>query len=141
MTTKVVPIYLQHPVHQEQEEDTNTNPRKLLLKSPYSLQFCNTVDDTPTKGRNTSRAFKLLLVFFHWNTRDISHSRFVGKTRAINVTYIPTEKARRDLNAREFVFLPPQQDISLPLSQNKPSETATFNDTEVFVTEDPPVTP
>ena len=46
---------------------------------------------------------------FHWNiwnTRDNSRSRFAGETRATNVTCIPMEKARRDLNASDAVLLP-----------------------------------
>ena len=58
-----------------------------------------------SKGGNTaSLAFKSRLSF-HWNTRDIYRSRFAGETRAINVTCIPMEKVRRDLNASDAVFL------------------------------------
>ena len=42
--------------------------------------------------------------FLHWNTRDIARSRFAGETPARSVTCIPTEKARRDLNASDAVF-------------------------------------
>ena len=44
--------------------------------------------------------------FLHWNTRDIARSRFTGETPARSVTCIPTEKAKRDLNASDAVFLP-----------------------------------
>ena len=44
--------------------------------------------------------------FLHWNTRDIARSRFAGETPARSVTCIPTEEARRDLNASDAVFLP-----------------------------------
>ena len=44
--------------------------------------------------------------FLHWNTRDIARSRFAGETPARSVTCIPKEKARRDLNASDAVFLP-----------------------------------
>ena len=44
--------------------------------------------------------------FLHWNTRDIARSRFAGETPARSVTCIPTEKAKRDLNASDAVFLP-----------------------------------
>ena len=43
--------------------------------------------------------------FLHWNTRDIARSRFAGETPAKSVTCIPMEKARRDLNASDAVFL------------------------------------
>ena len=39
--------------------------------------------------------------FFHWNTRDISRSNCEMTAR--NVTCIPTEKARRDLNASDVI--------------------------------------
>ena len=42
--------------------------------------------------------------FLHWNTRDVARSRFAGETPARSVTYIPTEKAKRDLNASAAVF-------------------------------------
>ena len=42
----------------------------------------------------------------HCNIRDIARSRFAGETPARSVTCIPTEKARRDLNASDAVFLP-----------------------------------
>ena len=44
--------------------------------------------------------------FLHWNTRDIARSRFAGETPARSVTCILTEKAKRDLNASDAVFLP-----------------------------------
>ena len=43
---------------------------------------------------------------FYCNTRDISRSRFADETRARNVTCIPIDKARRDLNASDAVFPP-----------------------------------
>ena len=39
--------------------------------------------------------------FFRWNTRDTSRWRFAGETRASNVTCIPMQKPRRDLNASD----------------------------------------
>ena len=44
--------------------------------------------------------------FLDWNTRDIARWRFAGETPARSVTCIPTEKAKRDLNASDAVFLP-----------------------------------
>ena len=44
--------------------------------------------------------------FLHWNTRIIARSRFAGETPARSVTCIPTEKARRELNVSDAVFLP-----------------------------------
>ena len=44
--------------------------------------------------------------FLNWNIRDIARSRFAGETPARSVACIPTEKARRDLNASDAVFLP-----------------------------------
>ena len=62
------------------------------------------LDDILNKGpkvetQHHSRSNRVSL--FHWNTRDISRSRFAGETRARNVTCIPMEKARRDLNASD----------------------------------------
>ena len=40
--------------------------------------------------------------FLHWNTRNIPRSHFAGETPARSGTCIPTEKARRDLNASDW---------------------------------------
>ena len=44
--------------------------------------------------------------FLDWNTRDIARWRFAGETPAKSVTCITTEKAKRDWNASDAVFLP-----------------------------------
>ena len=48
---------------------------------------------------------KIASRFLHWNTRDIARSRFAGETPARSGTCIPTEKARRELNVNDAVFL------------------------------------
>ena len=55
-----------------------------LVETQHSL-------DSATRVQLASR-------FFRWNTRDTSRWRFAGETRASNVTCIPMQKARRDLN-------------------------------------------
>ena len=42
--------------------------------------------------------------FLHWNTRDISRSRFASKTPARSVTCIPTEKARQEWCCVSTIF-------------------------------------
>ena len=70
-----------------------------------------------TYGGNTaSLAFKSRLVFPHWNTRDISRSRWPAKREQKYVTCVPVERARRDLNASDA------DDLYILPTQNQDSE-------------------
>ena len=76
----------------------------LLLKTSIHAK----VTGVPTKHSITR--VQIASRFFHWNTEHFSLS-FRRKMRAINDTCIPMEKARRDMNPSDPVFLPFGADI------------------------------